>query len=391
VEVADILRAQGDTFIEQHPWLTVQQRSVLRAIARCRTAALGGHLDRCDACGYQAISYNSCRNRHCPKCQAQARERWLQARERELLDVPYVHVVFTLPHGLLPLIYRNSTLLYTWLFHASAKTLWEVAADARHLGAEIGVLSILHTWGQTLVRHPHVHCVVPAGGLSPDHQQWIHPKYAGFFLPVKVLSRVFRGKFVEALRRAYDRNELDLGGDREHLRDRTAWRAFVNALFDTDWVVYVKPAFGGAHAVLRYLGRYTHRVAISNHRLLAFDGERVTFSYKDYARGNTRRTMTLTAMEFLRRFIQHILPRGFVRIRQTGFLANTCRTARVTHARTVLAASRPAPPRDATASTPTETTATATWACPRCGAAMTAGPILSALQLASVTWNFDTS
>ena len=218
VEVADILHAQGDTFLEQHPWLSVQQRSVLRAIARCRTAALGGHLDRCDACGHQAISYNSCRNRHCPKCQAQARERWLHARERELLDVPYVHVVFTLPHGLLPLAYRNSPRLYTWLFQASAATLREVAADPRHLGAEIGVLSILHTWGQTLVRHPHVHCVVPAGGLSPDHQRWIHPKYAGFFLPVKVLSRVFRGKFVEALRRAYDRNELDLAGGSEHLR-----------------------------------------------------------------------------------------------------------------------------------------------------------------------------
>jgi Transposase zinc-binding domain/Putative transposase len=201
VEVADILHAQGDTFVEQHPWLSVQQRSVLRAIARCRTAALGGHLDRCDACGHQAISYNSCRHRHCPKCQAQARERWLHARERELLDVPYVHVVFTLPHGLLPLAYRNSARLYTWLFQASGATLREVAADSRHLGAEIGVLSILHTWGQTLVRHPHVHCVVPAGGLAPDRQRWIQPKYAGFFRPVKVLSRVFRGKFVAALRR----------------------------------------------------------------------------------------------------------------------------------------------------------------------------------------------
>ena len=298
---------------------------MLRAIARCRTAALGGHLDRCDACGHQAISYNSCRNRHCPKCQAQARERWLHARERELLDVPYVHVVFTLPHALLPLAYRNSARLYTWLFQASAATLREVAADPRHLGAEIGVLSILHTWGQTLVRHPHVHCVVPAGGLSPDHQRWIRPKYAGFFLPVKVLSRVFRGKFVEALRRAYDQNELDLAGGTEHLRDPAQWHAFVDALFETDWVVYAKPAFGGASAVLRYLGRYTHRVAISNHRLLAFDGDHVTFQWKDYAHGDQRRTMTLSAMEFLRRFVQHILPRGFVRIRQSGFLANTCR------------------------------------------------------------------
>lgn len=393
MEVADILHAQGHTFIEQHPWLSAQQRSVLHAIARCRTAALGGHLDRCDACGHQAISYNSCRNRHCPKCQAQARERWLHARERDLLEVPYVHVVFTLPHALLPLAHRNSTRLYTWLFHASAATLREIAADPRHLGAEIGVLSILHTWGQTLVRHPHVHCVVPAGGLSPDHERWVHPKYAGFFLPVKVLSRVFRGKFVEALRRAYERNELDLTGGTEHLRGWAAWRRFIDALFDTDWVVYAKPAFGGATAVLRYLGRYTHRVAISNHRLLAFDGEHVTFSYKDYAHGDARRTMTLTAMEFLRRFVQHILPRGFVRIRQSGFLANTCRVARVARARTILATPSPsAPATDPTPPTTTETPpALATWACPRCGAAMIVGPILSALQLKTLTLGFDSS
>jgi hypothetical protein len=243
-----------------------------------------------------------------------------------------------------------------------------------------------------LVRHPHVHCVVPAGGLSPDHERWIHPKYASFFLPVKVLSRIFRGKFVAGLRRAYDRNGLDLAGASEHLRDRAAWHSFIDALFETDWVVYAKPAFGGAPAVLRYLGRYTHRVAISNHRLRAFDGEHVTFSYKDYAHGDARRTMTLTAMEFLRRFVQHILPRGFVRIRQAGFLANTCRTARVALARTVLAiSSPPALAPDATASTTTETQTRATWACPRCGAAMIVGAILSVLQLATVTWSFDTS
>lgn len=392
VEVADILHAQGDTFVEHHPWLSVHQRSVLRAIARCRTAALGGHLDRCDACGHQAISYNSCRNRHCPKCQAQARARWLQARERDLLDVPYVHVVFTLPHALLPLAYRNGTRLHTWLFQASAATLREVAADPRHLGAEIGVVSILHTWGQTLVRHPHVHCVVPAGGLSPDHSRWIPPKYAGFFLPVKVLSRVFRGKFVEALRRAYDRGELDLAGATEPLRHAAQWRAFVQALFNADWVVYAKPAFGGASAVLRYLGRYTHRVAISNHRLLAFDGERVTFQWKDYAHGHERRTMTLASMEFLRRFVQHILPRGFVRIRQSGFLANTCRLARVALARTLLATpSTAGSSTDATPAATDETVTRATWTCPRCGAAMIVGPILSALHLATLTLGFDSS
>ena len=277
VEVADILHAQGDTFVAQHPWLSAQQRSVLRAIARCRTAALGGHVDRCDACGHQAISYNSCRNRHCPKCQAQARERWLHARERDLLDVPYVHVVFTLPHALLPLAYRNSARLYTWLFQTSAATLREVAADPRHLGAEIGVLSILHTWGQTLV--PIRTCIAscrPVVSRLITGAGSVRSTPASS-CPVKVLSRVFRGKFVEAFRRAYARNELDLTGATEHLRDPAQWRAFIDALFETDWVVYAKPAFGGASAVLRYLGRYTHRVAISNHRLLAFDGERVTF------------------------------------------------------------------------------------------------------------------
>ena len=382
VEVADVLHAQGEHFFDQHPWLSVQQRTVLRALTRCRTAALGGHVDQCGACGHRTLSYNSCRNRHCPKCQAQARARWLAARERELLDIPYVHVVFTLPHALLPLCYRNATQLYTWLFQTSAATLREVAADPRYLGAEIGVLSILHTWGQTLVRHPHVHSVVPAGGLSPDHQRWIRPRYAGFFLPVKVLSRVFRGKFVAALRRAYARGELDLAGATEALRDPAQWHTFVDGLFQTDWVVYAKPALGGASAVLRYLGRYTHRVAISNHRLIAFDGERVTFQWKDYAHEGQRRTMTLTAMEFLRRFAQHVLPRGFVRIRQFGYLASACRTARLALARRLLRqATPPAPP----ASTPPA------WHCPRCGAPMVIGPILSGLRLTIVTLGFDTS
>jgi hypothetical protein len=293
-----------------------------------------------------------------------------------------VHVVFTLPHALLPLVYRNSARLYTWLFQTSAATLREVAANPRHLGAEIGVLAILHTWGQTLVRHPHVHCVVPAGGVSPDHQCWVHSKYAGFFLPVKVLSRVFRGKFVAALRRSYARGELDLGGAATTLRNPSAWNAFVDALFRTDWVVYVKPAFGGPAAVLRYLGRYTHRVAISNHRLITFDGKRITFQWKDYARDGQRRTMTLTAMEFLRRFVQHVLPRGFVRIRQFGFLANHCRTARLTLARRLLRQRS-----SLTNALPT----TPVWSCPHCGAAMIVGPLLNAHQLARVSFTFDTS
>ena len=350
-------------------------------LASCRTAALGGHLDRCGACGHQAISYDSCRNRHCPKCQAQARARWLAARERDLLDVPYVHVVFTLPHALLPLAYRNSTRLYTWLLQLSAATLREIAADPRHLGAEIGVLSLLHTWGQTLVRHPHVHCVVPSGGLSPDYQHWIHPKRA--LLPAgdgpqpRLPRKVRRGAPPRL---------------RPHVRDSTPWHAFIDALFDTDWIVYAKPAFGGARAVLRYLGRYTHRVAISNHRLRAFEGERVTFQWKDYAHGDQSRTMTLSVMEFLRRFVQHILPRGFVRIRPSGFLVNTCRAARVALARTVLTTpSTNARSTAATATVPTEPTTRATWACPRCGAAMIVGPILSALHLATLTLGYDTS
>jgi Putative transposase/Transposase zinc-binding domain len=382
VEVADVLHAQGDRFVQRHPWLSVQQRTVLRALTRCRTAALGGHVDQCGACGHRVVSYNSCRNRHCPKCQAQARERWLSTRERELLNVSYVHVVFTLPHALDPLCRRNAALLYTLLFRASAAALLAVAANPRHLGAKIGFLSILHTWGQTLVRHPHVHCVVPAGGFSRDDHRWIYPKYAAFFLPVKVLSRVFRGKFVAALRRAYARGQLDLNGATAALRNAAQWHAFVDGLFRTDWVVYAKPAFGGPAAVLRYLGRYTHRVAISNHRLIAFDGDQITFSWKDYAHDGQRRTMTLTAMEFLRRLVQHVLPRGFVRIRQFGFLANHCRTARLTLARRLLRQ------RSTLTNAPESTS---TWSCPRCRAPMVLGPILTAHQLARVCLGFDTS
>ena len=387
VEVADIVRAQGDRFRAQHPWLSGAQRRALRAIERCRTAALGEHRDRCTACGYRPVSFNSCRNRHCNKCQAQARERWLQARARELLAVSYIHVVFTLPHALLPLGYRNAALLYTLLFRASAATLLTVAADPRHLGARIGFLSILHTWGQTLVRHPHVHCVVPAGGFAADRRQWVRPTYPGFFLPIPVLRRVFRGKYVAGLRRAYAAGQLDLAGATAPLRDPAQWRTFVHALFETDWVVYAKPAFGGAPAVLRYLGRYTHRVAISNHRLIAFDGDTVTFRWKDYAHGNPWRTMTLDAMEFLRRFVQHVLPRGFVRIRHFGYLANACRTARLADARALLA--QPAPAR----SDDTRRTPSAHWRCPRCGAAMVIGVVITmaAPGAARIRLGIDTS
>ena len=254
VEVADILHAQGDRFVEKNrSWLSFQQMSVLRAIARCRTAALGGHIDSCSRCGHQAISYNSCRNRHCPKCQAQARQRWLAARDRELLGVPYFHVVFTLPHELNRLCGQNPTILYNLLFQASAATMQEVAADPKHMGAEIGFLSILHTWGQNLLLHPHVHCAIPAGGLSFDQTRWMHPRYS-FFLPVKVLSRVFRGKFVSGLRRLYRQKRLCFAGDTA-IEQPKQFASFLRTLFRQDWVVYAKPAFGGPAQVLRYLGR----------------------------------------------------------------------------------------------------------------------------------------
>jgi hypothetical protein len=341
VEVADIVRVQGDRFLERNrSWLDFHQLGVLRAIARCRTAALGGHIDTCSVCGYRAISYNSCRDRHCPKCQAQARQRWLAARDRELLGVPYFHVVFTLPQELNRVCQQNPELLYSLLFQASAATLLEVAADPKHLGAEIGFLSILHTWGQNLHLHPHLHCAIPAGGLASDHTRWVRPRYP-FFLPVKVLSRVFRGKFVAGLRRLYRQKKLRLHGSLNPLAAPRQFAAFLRTLFRQDWVVYAKPAFGGPLQVLRYLGRYTHRVAISNHRLLAFDGERVTFRWRDYVHGNKQRKMTLTATEFLRRFVQHVLPRGFVRIRQYGFLANRSRAGRLELARQLLATTPP--------------------------------------------------
>jgi len=387
LEVADLIQARGARFVDQHrQHLSYQQLKVLRAIAQCRTAALGGHVDDCPRCGHQAISYNSCRNRHCPKCQAQARQRWLAAREEELLGVSYFHVVFTLPHALIPLCQRNPRVLYDLLFRASAAAMLEVAAEPKHLGAQLGFLSILHTWGQNLLPHPHVHCVIPGGGLSMDRTRWVHPKYP-FFLPVKVLSRVFRGKFVDGLKRAFRKKKLQFPPANAALEQPKLFLRFLRTLFREDWVVYAKPAFGGAPQVLRYLGRYTHRIAISNHRLLAFDGARVTFRWKDYAHGNKQRRMTLAATEFLRRFVQHVLPRGFVRIRQFGFLANSCRTARLQLVRELLTAATPEP-RESRARAASEA---GTWSCPRCGEPMRIGPPLSAVELASRCSFFDSS
>ena len=366
VEVADILRVKGQHFLDRYrASFDFQQLKAFRALQNCRTAALGGHLDACPQCGFQAISYNSCRNRNCPKCQTQARERWLAAREQELLPTSYFHVVFTVPHELNLLAQDNPRQFYHLLFTASAATLLEIAADPKHLGAEIGMLSILHTWGQNLLAHPHIHCVIPAGGIARDHTRWVHPHYPGFFLPIKVLRRVFRGKFIAGLKRLYRRKQLRCAGPSAALADEKQFRQLLRRLHRHDWVVYAKPAFGGPRQVLRYLGRYTHRVAISNHRLTSFDGERVTFRWKDYAHGSRTREMTLMATEFLRRFFLHVLPKGFVRIRHFGFLANRFHAARVQLCRQLLA-NAPLPP--ATAQVPH--TDAAIWHCPHCGTVM---------------------
>jgi len=380
LEMADIVRCAGQTFVERsRNWITWQHQKVLLAITRCRTAALGGHRDRCTGCGQTtAISYNSCRNRHCPKCQGNARHRWLEARQRELLPTRYVHVVFTLPRELAPIALQNKRVIYNLLFHASAATLLEVARDPRHLGAEIGFFSVLHTWDQRLQPHPHVHCVVPAGGLSLDHTHWIHPRYS-FFLPIKVLSRVFRGKFVAALKRACSEGKLRFYGDLNQLAQPKIFSAWLRQLFRHDWVVYCKPPFGGPEHALRYLGAYTHRVAISNHRLVSLADGQVTFRWRDSAHKNKKRLMTLPVEEFLRRFLQHLLPRGFVRIRNFGFLANRRRALSLplcTHLLGSADQSNPVPPL-----APRPARALTLWICPMCGGPMQVIERLTAAQI----------
>lgn len=342
---------------------------MLRALASCRTAALGGHIDECDRCGHRRPSYNSCRNRHCPKCQAAARGQWLEGRRAELLPVDYFHVVFTLPAVIADIALQNKAALYDMLFQTSAKTMQEIAADPKHLGAEIGFLSVLHTWGQNLLHHPHVHCVVPGGGLAPDSDRWVACR-KNFFLPVRVLSRVFRGKFLERLRQAYDRGELAFYGRLAKYRNSATFRCLLNEAYRQEWVVYAKPPFGGPEQVLKYLARYTHRVAISNQRLRSMDGDRVSFEWKDYAHGQVRRTMTLTVIEFIRRFLLHVLPAQFVRIRHYGFLANCQRQAKLDVCRRLLDAARvpePDPGRDADVK-PDPSADEVADRCPKCGA-----------------------
>ena len=348
LEVADIVRTAGNSFWEKYgSHFAWPHRKVLDAIVRCRTAALGGHLDQCVRCGHQAVSYNSCRNRHCPRCQGNARARWLAARSAELLPVPYFHIVFTLPHEFSALILQNKRLLYDLLFRTSAAALLELARDPRHLGAEIGFFGVLHTWGQNLQHHPHVHYIVPAGGLAPDGSRWIDSSHR-FFLPVKALSKIFREKFSDELRELFQQGRLQFHNSLEQLASPGSFSHLLWQLGRKDWVVYAKPPFGGAEHVLNYLARYTHRVAISNHRLVAFENQRVSFSWRDYAHGGKNKVMTVPADEFLRRFLLHVLPKGLVRIRHFGLFANRRRAASLQRCRSLLG-TEPCADRPATA------------------------------------------
>ena len=335
LEVADIFRQYGDAYRERFGPLPPEQARVMRAIELCRTSALGGHVDRCDTCGHEAISYNSCRNRHCPKCQSLAKAAWLEARRAELLPVEYYHVVFTLPGQLGPLALQNKRVIYNILFQSASRSLLEIGADPRHLGAELGLVAVLHTWGQNLMHHPHLHCIVPGGGLSPDGLRWVGCR-PGFFLSVRVLSARFRTLFLDGLRRAAGRGELAFHGALEHLGAPEAFAALLEECGAKDWVVYAKPPFGGPEKVLDYLGRYTHRIAISNHRLLELRDGRVSFTWKNYKQGGRCQMMTLEATEFIRRFLLHTLPGGFVRIRFYGLLANAHRAQKLARCRELL-------------------------------------------------------
>jgi len=340
LEVADVIRSHGKAFLQRYgSHLTPTQKKALRDLALCRTAALGGHIERCLDCGHERPAYNSCRNRHCPKCQALSRARWLERESAYLLPVEYHHVVFTLPAELAEMASANASALYNLLMQSAAETLREVAGNPKRLGAQIGVLMVLHTWGQKLHHHPHVHCVVTGGGLSCNGRgevdatpRWVSCR-PGFFLPVRVLSRVYRGKFLAGLRTLHAQGKLKLASLLEEATSFTAW---LSPLYAKDWVVYAKPPFGGPEQVLKYLARYTHRVALSNHRLVRLEAGRVTFRYRDYADARKEKLLTLSAEEFLRRFVQHVLPKGFMKIRHYGLLSSRHREARLRQARRLL-------------------------------------------------------
>jgi len=344
LEVADIFRRHGATYRELHAdALGRAQLRVMRAIELCRTAALGGHTEQCDACSHIRIAYNSCRNRHCPKCQALARAAWLEARQADLLPVPYFHVVFTIPEPIAAIALQNKRVVYDILFRSTAATLRTIAADPRHLGAEIGFIAVLHTWGQTLQHHPHLHCVVPGGGLTPDGQHWVACR-PGFFLPVRVLSSLFRRLFLEALDHAFQAGELTFRGALTDLNQADRFAGLLRTARGIDWVVYAKPPLGGPEHVLDYLGRYTHRVAIANSRLTRIEDGTVSFRWKDYRHHDRNKVMTLTADEFIRRFLLHVLPDGFQRIRHYGLLGNRARESKLARCRHLLNAPPPPPP-----------------------------------------------
>jgi hypothetical protein len=341
LEVADVFRRYGEAYRQEHDAsMSTAQRRVMNAIQVCRTAALGGHLERCDECGHERNCFNSCRDRHCPKCQSLARAQWIENRQSELLEVPYFHVVFTVPEEIAAIAYQNKEVVYGILFRATAETLRTIAADPKHLGAEIGFFAVLHTWGQNLLFHPHLHCVVPGGGLSPDGQRWVSCR-PDFFLPVRVLSRLFRRLFLESLEKAFDSGKLHFFTALEPLRDRTAFAQHLARAKASEWVVYAKRPFAGPQQVLDYVGRYTHRVAISNNRLLDIENDQVRFQWKDYRDGDQVKTMTLSADEFIRRFLLHVLPTGFQRIRYYGLLGNRYRQQKLDQCRRLLGMQTP--------------------------------------------------
>ena len=341
LEVADIFRHAGPAYRQEHAdALSGAQRAVMGAIERCRTAALGGHVEQCDACGHQRISFNSCGNRHCPKCQSLVRAQWLEDRQADLIPVEYFHGVFTLPEAVAAIAYQNKAVVYDLLFRATAETLRTIAADPKHLGAEIGFIALLHTWGKNLLHPPHLHCLVPGGGLSADGERWISCR-PGFFLPVRVLSRLFRRLFLAQLQAAFDAGELHFYHALEALQTPAAFARYLAPMRQAEWVVYAKPPFGGPQHVLEYLGRYTHRVAISNNRLIDFADDEVCFRWKDYRHESRPKVMRLATPEFIRRFLLHVLPHGFQRIRHYGFLANRYRAVKLARCRQLLA--EPAP------------------------------------------------
>jgi Putative transposase/Transposase zinc-binding domain len=362
LEVADILRRHGPAWRQANAGhVSLGQLKVMSAIERCRTAALGGHVARCQDCAYTTIGYNSCRNRHCPKCQGAAAKQWLAERAAELLPVPYFHVVFTLPARIAAIAYQNKAVVYDLLFRAAAETVLTIAADPKHLGARIGITAVLHTWGSTMIHHPHVHMIVPGGGISLDGSRWLSCR-PRFFLPVPVFSKLFRGLMLAKLLAAHKAGQLKFFGPHAHLADRKAFAAYLAPLRRRKWYLYSKPPFGGPEAVLAYLSRYTHRVAISNRRLIAFDQNGVTFSYKDYrADGRARyKLMTLATDEFIRRFLIHVLPKGFHRIRHYGLFVKASCADNIARARELLAAPKPQADADVGAPTP----------CPCCGGRM---------------------